>query len=120
MQREIKFRAWDKRDWQEKNHKMIYWENFDHIPGDWKDGYIIMQYTGLKDKNGKEIYEGDLLMNSSRYKYIYEVYWDNEYQWSQRILGNEFMCRLIDSKYIVPEEYKLCIIGNIYEHPHLL
>jgi uncharacterized phage protein (TIGR01671 family) len=55
--REIKFRAWDKED------KVM----VEFFPGDnlsdeyFCEPFIIMQYTGLKDKNGKEIYEGDIV-----------------------------------------------------------
>jgi len=58
--REIKFRAWNK-----ENKKMDYF-HLTHgdsygIGGDIFPEYEIMQYTGLKDKNGKEIYEGDIM-----------------------------------------------------------
>lgn len=71
--REIKFRAWD-------------FENKEMIPGDALafEQYApltellsvegIMQYTGLKDKNGQEIYEGDLIRSNSMKKHnIFEV-----------------------------------------------
>jgi len=83
MTREIKFRAWDKKEkkWLDTERTHV---GFDGVmfsgEGDdygclmnYKDTFL-MQYTGLKDKKGKECYEGDLVKYSGNER-IYEVSW---------------------------------------------
>jgi hypothetical protein len=115
--REIKFRAWDKIDKKMREVIQILWGSI-HNPYpmsvDFYDtqkprlfqDVVLMQYTGLKDKNGKEIYEGDVLPNGhdDTLKVI-------KYSPNHGFLGN------------LPEgwnsnEYE--VIGNIYENKDLL
>lgn len=69
--REIKFRAWDgKRMYYDPNDFYLRMDGscFDVFEGEMDEPIcgqpILMQYTGLKDKNGKEIYEGDIVKTS--------------------------------------------------------
>ena len=77
--------------------------------------YPLMQYTGLKDKNGVEIYEGDII------KYDF-----NELNYRIEFLNAEFIARRfyenIENLYPTEFDYgKECeVIGNIYENKELL
>ena len=107
--REIKFRAWDK-----DKKEMFFVQRLNcflfNAPSKYEDGsgvpknYEIMQYTGLKDKNGKEIYEGDIVKRPA-------------------LLPNasvEFVTTLNLARYL-PSHLEHCeIIGNIYQNPELL
>lgn len=118
MKREIKFRAWDK-----DKKKMFLVATVSKVYGIEADCAVnkngdtsiynaeIMQYTGLKDKNDKEIYEGDI------------VEYDDETHaviiWNERETCFEGSVIESGSHYWIHKQ-ALTIIGNIYENPELL
>ena len=111
MQRTIKFRAWDKT--LNKIHSWSTIENHFTLEELLDDNFFeAMQYTGLKDKNGVEIYEGDIL---SYFGFEYEVtFEESAFGWSEDGQFYAFAEMAID------EIEKTKIIGNIYENPELV
>lgn len=126
--REIKFRAWSNvhKEWLYDSRIDLYGNIYFDV-GDYDtDGYgsgwrkhhngniSLMQYTGLKDKNGKEIYEGDILKTDSGNKQVIynapsfdlEDYDNGDYYEGQNPYCHNW------------NEFE--IIGNIYENPELL
>ena len=82
--------------------------------------FVLMQSTGLKDKNGKEIYEGDIveLWDGIRDKTKETVEWDDYHlgfhPWTGQFVGR-------DDIYIYDYEIEeVEVVGNIYENPELL
>ena len=111
--RELKFRAWD-----DVEKRMYYGntEQFDDMLGFRfqhfeTDKPVYMQYTGLKDKNSKEIYEGDIL-ESNHKLFRFEVIWSED--WAMFTVKGDSVEALI--RWATYCE----VIGNIYENPELL
>ncbi|MEZ5637708.1 MAG: YopX family protein [Burkholderiaceae bacterium] len=118
--RDIKFRAWLEED----GGKMIYQSDntasamnglaaFAHNVGQAKNHTPhVMQYTGLKDKNGKEIYEGDVARvgDSDPPRVMVCVYTAPCYWWNKKR----------DSYSGEWAGYEIEVIGNSYENPELL
>ena len=129
--RKIKFRAWDKKRelWLWANGALGKHFTSGNQYGGWElninPNVILMQFTGLKDKNGKEIYEGDILrlpINKKRFMIDPKIYGQNYIiQW-QELRGCfqlKHATRDLDYHGFDKEE-AMEVIGNIYENPDLL
>lgn len=118
--RTIKFRAWNKFT---KTMVPTIKVSFSFHDFNNDDNWILMQYTGLKDKNGTEIYEGDivkafisgteytttvewgLIKHGFRLKCFYKTPWE---------------CATKNKYYSLPSSKNIEVIGNIYENPDLI
>lgn len=81
----------------------------------YKKDLKIMQYTGLKDKNEKEIYEGDILFESFGERYYKVVFENASFRAEAEGDFEEYSLDLID---VVAQGCE--VVGNIYENPELL
>lgn len=107
MTREVKFRLWD----QTEQTMLILptlketVERFEY----WYGRFILMQYTGLKDNSGSDIYEGDILKPK-----------DYPKNCAVTFQNGAFVCHggqiLIDPR----DWWKRIVIGNVFENPDLL
>ena len=134
MGREIKFRVWDNRlkkfvqDFWLDSDGSLYYPNTDlpYKTGEKLDNRNVrdlaplMQYTGLKDKNGVEIYEGDICewIDSDKDIRKSEVFFARGGFKINNFNFNSYDCLMYQSPNGIKNN--LTIIGNIYENPELL
>ena len=121
--RKISFRAWD------KIRKIMYTGlPYSNAGSDGRDNfprvlkhpmiYVVMQYTGLTDKNGVRIYEGDII-EAGNYKLTCKIVWDEK---CARFIGltNDEDTKLVYIDMVDKNNnLAVAVIGNIYENPEL-
>ncbi len=133
MNREIKFRTWDNDnecldffDFSDLDKVIETLDSFrDYFSpsyftdrGEEKGSQFLMQYTGLKDKNSKEIYESDVLHNTE-YGHKFIIQWGMENEsyagWAGKWIGSSgFISPLYNAPLVNCE-----VIGNIFQNPEL-
>lgn len=125
MIRQLKFRAWDKLEkrfiYPDKGYQGHYFLDlngrFHNLQnGSGGDEYVVQQWTGSKDKNGKEIYEGDIIRGKFR---------DTDYNHLKTINAEVIWIERYASFNIGIEEWRysgepVTIIGNVFENSELL
>lgn len=119
--REIKFRAWDikGRRWVTNNfgidcHGMRYWIfGYSADPVD-RSEYQLMQFTGLRDKNKKEIYEGDFVEVDFSKNGPYQI------RWNEKLIRYDGVNKQgMSWDLYLGRNCVLSVIGNIYENTEL-
>ena len=132
MMREIKFRAWDKI-----KKEMCELKGIDFIQemvlcfpitkrsaraAQWRDihSFELMQYTGLKDKNGKEIYEGDIvrIYRPGIIETLLAVVKFNDGCFDIESISSATLGR--DYLKVYTANHAVKVIGNIHDNPELL
>lgn len=124
MSREIKFRAWDKEDQVMDWPTEISWDdggdiqNVDAYHKKMTNNFVLEQFTGLKDKNGKDIYEGDIVQYGNEEDMKFNVTFKQEIFYACNTLGSEFMVDTFLGSLAIGNRLK--IIGNAHKNPELM
>jgi uncharacterized phage protein (TIGR01671 family) len=137
MKREIKFRAWDGEQMITESllkeydtyfildlsgnfypHTRTGDSEFEYDQSELnKKQYTLMQFTGLRDKNGVEIYEGDVVVNVGKHPHV--IQWNESGFWTAQDSHKNDYGYTGRALFLKHEFPNIEVIGNIYETPDL-
>lgn len=132
MSRKIKYRVWDNENKSyddpysyayyamTQDGGLDFYCHGDHMDEADPNVYFVEQYTGLKDKNGEEIYEGDILGGIWESGFISWCEKCKQFQYHSAGIGCMACSGDVHWCEIVEDDGKLEVIGNIHENPELL
>jgi hypothetical protein len=110
--RPIRFRVWDEKyNCWDTSHNFYFYANSPLI----SQGRIFQQYTGFTDRNGKDVYEGDIFRSEGAYKWAAVEFMDGKFVVALMGARVYDLCELFEVDYDKPE-----VIGNIFENAELL
>ncbi|ENO0872198.1 TPA: hypothetical protein LWH39_001398 [Listeria innocua] len=128
--REIEFRAWDKEVKEmDYNPSVIeIWQNKpinEQFRLESEEKLVWMQYTGLKDKNGKKIFEGDIVAFSEDDFHVFnsqvEYFLEDGYPaFDIKVPSTYYFDSNVFSEVSMSGLYEIEVIGNIHENPEIL
>ncbi|MED1607774.1 YopX family protein [Cytobacillus kochii] len=120
--REIKFRAWDKSRKEMEYINNMYWFEENGVDDINNNVFLdFMQYTGIKDKNGKEIYEGDAVSTDLSRPYLIVVFRNGAFMYQCHHNNQDYYDHMEPAFSDEVESTKFHeVIGNIYENPELI
>jgi uncharacterized phage protein (TIGR01671 family) len=128
--REIKFRAWDGK---RMTDDFVVWNghatDIDEFGFYTQLDWPLMQHTGLKDRNGVEVYEGDIVRGPSNSAVVLEtsaksnrqIMAEFEVRWAPNQFWGSFVLQPLTKVHRTYPAFSNCeVIGNIYQNPELL
>lgn len=130
MHRDIRVRAWDKnrKCWLTAEELNLYGQGISIEIEAKRAGVVLMQYVGIRDKNGKDVCEGDIV-RIANYKNewkrgepmfdwrVFAIEW-NQYVWAFNNSVIYMPLSTYDKETL--GQYDIEILGNVYENPELL